>query len=67
MNIQDLTDLTNKKIRFDHHAENHGQNIIKDETVTVDFFKIWNSKRNVVGLLLTETVIVSKTMENKFE
>ena len=67
MNIQDLTDLTNKKIRFDHHAENHRQNIIKDETVTVDFFERWNSKRNMVELLLTEAVIVSKTIENKLE
>ena len=32
MNIQDLTNLYNKRIRYDYHAENYRRSMIEDET-----------------------------------
>ena len=85
LNIQDLTNLYNKIIRYDH-AENYRRSIIEDETpyglqinrkpgiqaVSVNFIEKWNeilkgTERKLVELLLTESVIVSKTIEAKFE
>ena len=85
LNIQDLTNLYNKRIRYDH-AENYRRSIIEDETpyglqinrkpglqaVSVNFIEKWNeilkgTERKLVELLLTESVIVSKTIEAKFE
>ena len=86
MNIQDLTNLCNKRIRHDHHAENYRRSMIEDETsyglrikrkpgiqtASVNFIEKWNeilkgTERKLVELLLTESVIVSKTIEDKFE
>ena len=86
MNIQDLTNLYNKRIRYDHHAENYRRSMIVDETpyglrinrkrgiqtVSINFIEKWNqilkgTERKLVELLLTESVIVSKTSEDKFE
>ena len=32
MNIQDLSNLYNKKVQYDHHAENYKHSIIEDES-----------------------------------
>ena len=56
MNIQDLTNLYNKRIRYDHRAGNYRRSMIEDETpyglqinrkpgiqtVPVDFIEKWN-------------------------
>ena len=86
MNIQDLTNLYNKRIRYDHHAENYRRSMIVDETpyglrinrkrgiqtASINFIEKWNqilkgAERKLVELLLTESVIVSKTFEDKFD
>ena len=33
MNAQDLTNLWNKRIRYDRHAKNYMRNIIEDKTI----------------------------------
>ena len=32
MNIQDLSNLYNKKVQYDHHAEDYNHSIIEDES-----------------------------------
>ena len=32
MNIQDLSNLYNKKVQYDHHAEDYNHGIIEDES-----------------------------------
>ena len=55
-NIQDLSNLYNKKIRYDHHVENYKRSILEDESpyglqinkkpgiqiISLDFFEKWN-------------------------
>ena len=57
MNIQDLSNLYNKKSRYDRHAENYKHSIIEDKSpyglqinkkpgiqiISLDFFEKWNS------------------------
>ena len=86
MNIQDLTNLYNKRIRYDHHTENYRRSMIEyeaqyglrinrrlgTENVPVNFIEKWNeilkvTEWKLVELLLTHSVIVSKTIEDNFE
>ena len=72
MNIQDLSNLYNKNIRYDHHAENYKRSIIAGKAPyglqinkkpgIQTILEKWNSvlrnaERQLTELLLTETKV----------
>ena len=79
MNIQDLTNLYNKRIRYDHHAENYRCSMIEDktpyglqinrklgiQTVLVDFIEKWNEILNGTEWKLVELLLTESVTVSK--
>ena len=79
MNIQYLRNLYNKKIRYDHHAENYKCSIIEDkspygfqinkkpgiQTISLDFLEKWNSVLRIAERQLIELLLTEAKVVSK--
>ena len=79
MNMQDLTNLYNKRIRYDHHAENYRRSTIEDETpyglrinrkpgiqtVSVNFIEKWNEILKGTDRKLVELLLMESVIVSK--
>ena len=79
MYVQDLSNLCNKKILYDHHAKNYKRSIIEDELpfgfkinkkpsiqiISLDFLEKWNSVLRNAERQLIELLLTKAKVVSK--